>query len=146
MLLGAYDCKLLPATVKYFTAPSLNALPSTNLLPQLVLYKLFCRVLTVTNVCLENKKGFHELRLHINYYISYESVNSFKQYFYHPEVDKLVHDNTSSYPFTKVLSLWLYVKMAKLFLFLIRLETALKVYKYALSIKSIVKHDIIKDL
>lgn len=104
MLLGAYDCKLLPATVKYFTAPSLNALPSTNLLLQLALYKLFCRVLTVKNVRLENKKGFHELCSHINYYsISYESVNSFKQYFYHPEVDKLVHDN--SYPFTKVMSL-----------------------------------------
>lgn len=78
MLLGAYDCKLLPATVKYFTAHSLNALPSTNLLPQLALYKLFCRVLTVTNVRLENMKGFHELNAHINYYISYESVNSFK--------------------------------------------------------------------
>lgn len=75
--------------MKYFTAPSLNALPSTNLLPQLALYKLFCRVLTVTNVSLENKEGFHELSTHINYYISNESVNSFKQYFYHPEVDKL---------------------------------------------------------
>lgn len=59
----AYDCKLLPAAAKYFTAHSLNASVQTYLLLLLVLYKSFCFVLTMEHICMKNNIGFQN-RVH----------------------------------------------------------------------------------